>query len=169
MSQQNQNATILTVQIIAGALMSGVTMFSIVAFFVRSGDVSSEISLFSFMSIGLFALTLVISFVLSQSADKTRDNRLAGIESDLSQDEKTELLMPTFVTRTITKMAPLEGAGLFACVAYIISGEMANCGVVVAALVVMAFSFPTQGTFDNWANISGRDFGSRSDENSRDF
>lgn len=176
MSQQSENGkpTILVVQIIAGALMSGVTFFALVVFFVIRPEVSDGISLFSFLAIGFFAITLVISFVLSQSADKTRDNRMAGIESDLSQDEKTELLMPTFQTKTIMTLAPLEGAGMFACVAFMISGEYACCGVLVAALVVMAFSFPTQGKFDSWANIRGRDSkgqnsNDQNDENSRDF
>lgn len=178
MSQEfeGQRPTLLTVQIIAGALMQSVVIFTGVFVFLRDGEVK-EAPLILGVSFNVFFGAIIASVYISKLFAKKRDMRLDAYKEylhdekidDRYDEQKKEQVLPIFVIKTIVSSALMEGPAILAAVFFFVSGEWWLISIPVLALLVMAYTFPTQEKFNRWANIDGRDFSDRNDENSRDF
>jgi hypothetical protein len=138
-SDADREARLVPTRIIAIALMGGPTIFlGVVLFLVRSGTTENppedwhQFLDWIALGMGLWAFgahVLVPRLVKSQGADP----------------------LMSYQRATITRLAFSEGAALFGCVAYLITGRPMGAGVAIAMILFMAGAqFPSRYRLDNW-------------------
>src|SRR5690242_19409074 len=107
-----------TTRIVVGALMAGLMSFGVVAFLVSQKS-DGEPSVVSYVALLFFVITIFVSIVISQTSSSLAIKRIAA---GRPQEWRAELA-PVYASKTILSNAPLEGAGFFNCIAYIIDGH----------------------------------------------
>lgn len=137
-----------TFRLIHSALMIGMTLFSIVTIFITSEvqylsfEPDEKSSVFYYLIPAVVLLSIVLSEIVYRRT-KT---------SDLSKDAHQAL--SNLLTRHITRIAPLEGAGLFTIVAFLLTGNflfLCFTGLLLARFIAL---FPTNTRIDNWMGTS---------------
>ena len=167
--QQNSRgpaATLMTMRIIAGAMMSGVLMFAVVVLFLRNGP-PAEFPLLSYLGAGAavvaFVLRMVIPDLVGRSVlgiqlqqvqrDPADGNEIEDDRTDRGEAQTQQLLAAgasAFQTRTIVDYALLEGAAFFNLVAFMIEGQWWGFAAVGLLLACMVLAFPTLGRLEHW-------------------
>lgn len=140
-----ETAPIITVQIIAAALIVGPLAFAAIAYVTTLGRPPGDV-LIPYLAVGLAILAIFASLI----GPGLVANQQLGLPA-AKPDVSTMDLLGVYQTRIIIRAAILEAAALFCCVAFLISRIWWTLGTAFGLIVLMAVLFPTQGRFDNWA------------------
>ena len=142
----NLHSWIRTSQIIAGALMLGVTTFGIVAA-VIGGKSPAAAPIVAYLAVAFAAQVIALRFFIPSLVVKWQ---LKTLQND-GDSLVTERLAGLFQTRMIIGMALLDGAALFNLIAYMIDGQWFSLATAGFLLLLMGMMFPTVREFESWA------------------
>jgi hypothetical protein len=152
-----------SMQIIAGALLIGVTTFlAIVLYLVlvqnggRGNLPPNNLPIVTFIAAAMIATLGPMSFfvpgIMTQSVlPKIVTGRLTpagGNPAAFATDGAK--LMALYQTTMIVGYALVEGAAFMGCVAYLLDGHWLALGVVAVAVALMLARFPTEGRVRSW-------------------
>ena len=150
-------------QIIAFALIQGVAVFLAVAVFLSWGRPPGDPILEQLAAV--FAAAAVLArFVIPAMVARGQVRQAKIMREELaardSNDDQLSLgeqkLYAVYQTTLIIGMAMLEGAALFAGVAYLVGRHPWGLGIMGALLGMMIFSFPTTGRIEHWVEEQRR-------------
>ena len=136
-------------QIIAGALIAGVTMFALLAIMMTM-DRAPEAPLISYIAAGSAALATLLRAIIPAAVARRKVDQLAN-SVDASDGGATESqLYRVYQTSMIIGMAMLEGTAFFCLIAYMGEANMLPLTATGVLLVLMFCSYPTQSRVDHW-------------------
>lgn len=145
-----QNTVFRSMQIIYGALITGVLLFGMVAIFVLQ---TADLNTFSLDVMGMVAIVFGITgSALGQYLYNTK------LQSVKNADTSTKL--QTWKTVLITRTALIEGPCLFAVVNLLIGGGQLFVIVYALLLAWMASNFPTRMKVKSDLDISDEEIDS---------
>jgi hypothetical protein len=149
----------MTLQIILGALASGLTTYLVVVLVIRGlPEAGGEPGLLTYCSIGFFLMMLVASSIvprvivqahvgqISRGAWKPTSN-----SANVDFSSESMQLLAVYQTQAIVRWAMLEGAGFFALTAYQLEGHWLSMAAAMLALALLLLHFPTRGRAENWS------------------
>lgn len=147
-----------TMQIIAAALITGVTLFLLlVSIQILTSDnrVGAEApGVLSYAALGLFVANTCMAVMIPGLMVRAGLDRLASLprSGDPLEDRRLAVdhLLNLRQTSLIVALALLEGAGFMGCMAFLIERNWYVAGTVVAAIVLMVFHFPTRPGVQFW-------------------
>ncbi len=152
-----------TMQVIAGALIAGASVFAVIATVIvlgrgqgqpADGDGWPVVTLAAFALLAFETpLSLLVPSMVSQSgvgqiAAGTWKPPEGADPAALATDEAK--LIAVYQTAMIVGMAMLEGGAFLGCVAYLIEGKHYVLAVVAVALMMIVFRFPTEYRVRAW-------------------
>jgi hypothetical protein len=150
-------------QIIAGAMIAGVVAFTLIAVVMVRGNGGAGLAppedrpILTFLAIGLLCVNVPLSLVLPDTILRRTIHAIAAGAltpkwANPEPDTRTpdDRLLAARQTGMIISLALLEGVGFLAGMAYLLEGQLYALGVVVVAVVLMAWHFPTQTGVQNW-------------------
>jgi hypothetical protein len=153
---------ILTTQIIAAALLTGLLAFAGIALMLvqqqgRGLNPPAGPPIESWVALGFFVAALVLWAVLPRWVARAQVARVAAgtwtpnprLAASANATDAVKLLA-VFQSRTVMASALLEAPGFFAGIAYLLEGQPFALGVVGAAVLLMWASFPTRGRIERW-------------------
>lgn len=151
-------ATVRTMQIIAGALIVGVVLFSAIAWFVvpRGGPPHDTSPLISVLGAAGAVVQVVLAFIVPFKLQQPASRKLVEsmlppqVREKLGQSTEQSGLLAVYQTRMIVAMALLEGAAFFNIVAYIIEQNWWTFAVVGVLLLFLLGMFPTRTRVEQW-------------------
>ena len=148
---------VVPMQIIVGAMASGVMMFAVVVLAREGGDAPDEPTI-TYVALVISVASLAASFfVPNLVARAARDKMAKGQEPRLSVRTTVPFeagivgqLAKVFQVRLIITCAILEGPALFCLIAYMTEGSLIV--LVVAALLFFSIlsRFPTPRSLEDW-------------------
>lgn len=133
--------------IIAYAMMAGTALFALVAFYLNSSGNGPELDAILspttdlLLVCGLSLMCLIMSRVVSGKL-------LNGFPHEKRADDQSAL--SGYRSGIITRLALLEGAGLFACVFALLTGNLNLLLITGFMLVMMWQGRPTETEFAEW-------------------
>jgi hypothetical protein len=151
---------IWTMQIIAGAMVLGVSVFLVIALVLRgAGNMLQppDTSLISYVALAFGIMILVpyclVPNIVAKAAirQSARYRNAGGAESTAgpSNTEPSELCA-VFQTRLIISAALLEGVAFFALIAYIAEGQQLSLIQAIVFLGGLLLQFPTRSKVERW-------------------
>lgn len=161
-------------QIIVGALVSGVVVFLVVVLALGATGRQPEggtAPLLSYVSVGLVVVAVVARAALVAGlnaqgrkhivAGKWRDGSGAtaapGWRELFENEGDIGRLLALYQSQTVIGAAVLEAAGLFGCVAYLIEGGWFGPGAAVVIVgLMLALQFPTRASAAAWLSAQVR-------------
>lgn len=136
-------------QVIAAGLMMGLAIFLAIVGFVEAPAADpARAPVLTYLVVLLLVCGAAAAFVLPAVVTRQAVARLAG--GTEAGDALLGKLLEVRTTALILGLAPVEGAGLFAGIAYLIERHPLALGASLAALVVMATRFPTFASVADW-------------------
>jgi hypothetical protein len=149
---------LMTMRIIAGALVAGSVTFLLVALYIvqTSGPTGGQRPpdappILTWMALGLLAVETVVSFVIPPMIERATLARLsAAPPTGQGPADETAILLGTYQTRMIVTMALFEGASFFASIAYLVEGRPLALAVSAAAIAGLLMQFPTEWRLTQW-------------------
>jgi len=143
-TKTQMNNPLKTMQIIHGALMTGILLFIALAYFITEAPTNMEDnSMFTYLWLGLTIPALVAVFYFY-------NNRRSAWEHLSSQSAKEQ----AYQSRMIVIYALIEGPCLFGTVLYILSAETLYLAAVGVLLLVFLKLRPTTQSFNEDLGIS---------------
>lgn len=155
-------------QIIAGALIAGLTFFCLIVVFLVNGPAHvqlvgrNQLPIISFVAIAVFVGDVILSLVLPRIiARQGVQNVLSGKwEASRGQSQSrryppppatiADYLQLQLQTAMIVGLAVLEGAGFFACITYLLEGRIFVLCIIVAIILIMLMQVPTARRARQW-------------------
>lgn len=144
---------VLTMQVIAGALVAGSLTFLVVAVVLvqSSGTVGGTRPddappILTWMAVGLLALVAVVSFLVPPMIERAGLARLAGGPAPVEAAD----LVSVYQVRMIVTLALFEGASFFGSIAYLMEGRPLALAVSAAAIAAMLTRFPSEWGLNQW-------------------
>jgi hypothetical protein len=152
-----------TMQIIASAIVSGLIIFLVIAAVSgnrgRGRDGQNGLTMLTLVSLAALPIGGAASFLLPGIVARSLVRRAAsgnwppgGVA--LSDDEQ---LLAAYQTALICGLAPLEGAGFCAGVAYFTEGSVLALLCAALAAGLMLLRFPTVSRVADWVQRNRRD------------
>jgi hypothetical protein len=153
---------LFTMQIIAGALVTGVLVFVAIDLYLvlvqnRGGGLNppQPVPLLSWMALGMLAVTVPVSFLLPRFLTRSALQRIASGTWQLGPNVPIPAtdagkLLAVRQTTLILGLAPLEGAAFFGCIAYLMEASVLALSAVLVALLLMLWQFPTESNVRAW-------------------
>jgi hypothetical protein len=149
--------SLLTMQIIAGALIQGVIIFLIVVVFLPVPPNRLAV-LNSYIGLGFALLAMMMSLVVPNIImASTKKALVKGRPIDLPQQfgEVSSLgflapLAGLYQTKMIIAMALLEGAAFFNLVSYMMERQPFTLAVAGMLLLALVMNFPTRRGLEKW-------------------
>lgn len=149
---QQQQPSILTCQIIAGAMYMGVVIFAGIAFVIQSGRDAAD------AEPGELPILLIVAAVFTVTELAARQFVLMVYDRKLKEEirgfdpetDSTDRFLALYQTRLIVTMAMLEGGAFLGVVVYLIEGHWGGLAIAGFLLMLMAFGFPTESKFREW-------------------
>lgn len=144
-----------TTQVISVAMVSGTFVFLGIVFIMGRAGEPDEM-LISSIAAASVVFALIGQWIIPWAATQASVRNLASqLERAPSRGVTVppawvEALTRLFVTRTILKMAILEGSAMFSLAAYLIEGHLWILGAYAIAVGAMLLQFPTQTSLANW-------------------
>lgn len=155
---------VFTMQIIAGALVAGLVGFAGVAIVMQlnQADVGqgapnralpiltlvAAIMLLTEGTLGLLLPSVILRSILQKIAAGTWNPEGSERRPDWANDDVK--LLAARQTALIIGLALLEGAGMMACIAYLLEGNLLTLGMVAVIVGLMLWRFPTVGGVRYW-------------------
>lgn len=142
-----------TIQIIAGALITGVLMFFGVVILISQGAVLGRggPSLITIMGAGFAGVMIVAHLMLPSVIRRAQMHQLSGQDVDnVTRESRISTLLPLYRTEMIVTFAVLEGAAFFNLIALLIDGHAASLIVVVLLLMMMLVKIPSKTRVTWW-------------------
>jgi hypothetical protein len=155
-------ALVWITQVIAGAIVTGALIFlGIAVYVVQAHGVQNapEVPLLSYVASAFVAVNMVLSFIIPDAVVRSRLVAIAtrkgtGRQPALAGEPRdATALLAVYQTRTIVAYALLEGAALFAGIAYLLEGEPLALIAATGAVLVMLLNFPTRGRVERWLEL----------------
>jgi hypothetical protein len=145
-------------QMIVGSLVTGCTIFLVIALFVSAGrGAAGGPPLVSYIATacGVMALltrALIPPKIIGTGRQKIlcQEGRAAGRGDALDGPSIVGRLLQLFATSTIVPCAVIEGATFFLLVAYVIEGWPPAVMAAVALIAVLALHMPTRSRAIHW-------------------
>ena len=152
---------LLTMRIIAGALMMGVIMFSGIATMtllnVQPGQgqqpAPADTTPLIYFGIGGAVMAVVLRFVVPSMIARSLVAGIAKMAKNGTSTGSKELfgrLLVAAQTKMIIEDALLEGACFFNLIVVMVSRSMIPAGIVGGLFFLLAANFPTKGKLANW-------------------
>ena len=147
MTVQNSAELLATVQrlrVIGTALVFGVVVFAAVVWFgmgVRPAPF--ELAIVSLVAAAFSVIDFVVHLILPGMVAQQAVKQLGPKPSE------SHLLL-VYQTKTIIRLAMLEGAALFCVVAYILDHQIWTLGIAAALVVFMFASIPSKTRIAHW-------------------
>jgi hypothetical protein len=153
-----------TMRIIAGALLSGVTIFlAIVLYLVlvendgHGLNPPVDLPFLSVASLVLLLMEAPLSFIVPANITRKAVQQIAqgtwlgpqGTDPSAFPTDAAKLLA-VYQTAMIVGLAMLEGAAFFGCIAYLVEGHAVGLGVVILAVLLQILRFPTESRVRAW-------------------
>lgn len=140
-----------TMQLIAAAVLMGLAVFVVIVTFLVQ-DQPPEAGRVPFVTyLGLFLLAAMVPLALLLPAVALRGPLEAALRQAVTIDEPLlARLLAIRQTQLILALAPLEAAGFFNGIAYLLERDALALGGALGALVVMATRFPTFASLSTW-------------------
>lgn len=151
-------------QIIATALLLGMVIFLAIVLFlvlVQNNGAgmapAGNVPMISIVAVVLLVVQAPLAFLLPAFVTRSALRQIAsgawrspaGADpADFSTDASKLLIVRQ--TMTILGLALLEGAALFACVAYLLEAQSFTLAAVLVALLLMLVNFPTAERVRTW-------------------
>lgn len=135
-----------TAQIIVGALMMGQIIFLGIALMQGQGK-PAVLGPIALLGAVITAMMILVATILSRLSPVAAIRKLA----EQRPENWRTALAPIYTTKTILANAPIEGAGFFNGVAYLIHAHWISLACAGIGLALMAITFPSQMKFESWA------------------
>jgi len=144
---------LLTMQIIAAALMIGVISFlGVVLFLVYAqqggqGQMAGDLPIVSLVAIAMFVINTPLALFLPNQIAKSALKQMStsgGKEADIAD------LLNVRQTTMIIGLALLEGTAFCACIGFLLDADTGSLVVVGLCLLLMLALFPTRNRVRNW-------------------
>jgi hypothetical protein len=150
--------SLVTMQIIAGALIQGVVIFLVVVVFFLPVPPNRLAVLNSYIGLGLALVAMAMSLVVPNIiVASTKKSLVKGRPIDLPKQfgEVSDLgflapLAGLYQTKMIIAMALLEGAAFFNLVSYMMERQPFTLAVVGMLLLALVMNFPTRRGLEKW-------------------
>lgn len=150
--------SLLTMQIIAGALIQGVVVFLVVVVFLLPPPPNRVAVFSSYIGLGFALVAMAMSLVVPNIIlASTKKSLVKGKPSELLKQygEVSNLgflapLTGLYQTRMIIAMALLEGAAFFNLVSYMMERQPFTLAVVGMLLLALVMNFPTRRGLEKW-------------------
>lgn len=150
--------SLLTMQIIAGALIQGVVVFLVVVMFFLPVPPNRLAVLNSYIALGFALVAMVMSLVVPNIiVASTKKSLVKGRPIDLPKQfgEVSNLgflapLAGLFQTKMIIAMALLEGAAFYNLISYMMERQPFTLAVVGMLLLALVMNFPTRRGLEKW-------------------
>jgi hypothetical protein len=153
---------LLTMRIVAGALLLGVLIFLGLVLFmvlVQNNGVGTappgDLPILSLLAVAFFVIQAPLSFIVPRFQLRTALRQIASATWKLppgasATDFRTDAskLLAVRQTSMIVGLALLEGAAFFACIAYLLEAQPWVLATVLAAVLLMIVTFPSEGESD---------------------
>lgn len=139
--------------LICAALLSGVLVFTVVAFFWVGVDrIETAFSIMAVVGVVAGAFSYVSAGVVPALIASPRVAGDSARDSDpaVAEDRRRHRLAAEFVTRSILRMALLEGGILMNLVIFLIDRSAFSLGMAVFGLLCMLISLPYPGRMLGW-------------------
>lgn len=142
-----------TSQIIVGALMMGQIIFLGIALMQGQGKpaVFGPVALLGAV---ITAMMILVATIVSRISPTAAIRKLA----EEHPDNWRTALAPIYTMKTILANAPIEGAGLFNGVAYLLHAHWLSLACAGIGLALMAITLPSQAKFESWAEQVQREY-----------
>jgi hypothetical protein len=151
---------VLTMQIIVGALMTGVLAFLVIVLGMTLGQelpARGSLPVVSLVSVAMLAVNALLSWVLPDVMTNRAVRQIAAgtwapppnLAPSLYATDAAKLLVVRQTTLLIAA-ALLESVGFLGCIAYLLEQQPFALAVVAASLVAPAALFPTVGRVRAW-------------------
>ena len=150
---------LLTMRIIAGALMMGVIIFGLIVAMQFNGNQPNPgqpqvpqrgiPDLLTYIGAGMALLMILLRFTIPPLVARTLIRQIRRNESTGTRETLGRLLMAA-QTKMIIEYAMLEGAAFFNLIAVMTEHSMISIGVVIVLLSLMLLNFPTMNKLVNW-------------------
>ena len=160
-----------TLQIIAAALLMGVTTFFAIALFIRFGQANAQglgapgrLPVITYMACVFWLANLVLAALIPRIQTRTALRQIANGTwqppggTQVGGDSILHKLLMVRQTTLITSLAILEGGAFFACIAVIVEGQLLAIGVVVGSVLLMLAQFPTEQRIQRWLESQASGF-----------
>lgn len=160
---ENLQARLRIMQMIAGAMIAGVAIFLGIVLFMVHVQKKDEglarpggLPVISWVAVALLAVNAPLAFFLPSSRIQSALRRLAasagrpGQPSPPQKAADVSALLTIKQTSMITALAMLEGVAFLGCIAYLLEAQPFALGVVVLALLLMLSIFPTGSRLGDW-------------------
>jgi hypothetical protein len=150
--------SLVTMQIIAGALIQGVVIFLVVVVFFLPVPPNQLAVLNSYFGLGFalvaMAMSLVVPNVIVASTKKSLvKGRPIDLPKQFGEMSNLGFLAPLaglYQTKMIIAMALLEGAAFFNLISYMMERQPFTLAVVGMLLLALAMNFPTRRGLEKW-------------------
>lgn len=155
-SEDLARSTVRTVQIIVGALVTGVLVFAGIAVLQRINRPPQQEALLAYLGAGFAATALgvrsVIGCITAASFRKRIASGSAPIAPSIASGNPTDgdRLLLAFQQKTIIESALVEGAAFFVLVTFLTVGQWWSLGISAVLVVVLLVPFPTFDRVENW-------------------
>jgi hypothetical protein len=136
----------LTLQIIVGALIAGVSLFTGYVIFTGKLQLPPQGEMLSLMAVGMAAVMVPLHFLVPAMVER-------AALANLGVNAGPQTLMGVFMTRTIIAAALLEGAALTSGFALLAEHRSWVLGVTATLLVLMAMQIPTVTRIEHWLEL----------------
>ena len=150
-----------TIRLIIAALALGMIAFgAMVVFMITGGVLSTDPALANILLLALLGLAFAeaAAYVVLRAVflKRVREEWTGAVADETSVPG----VLGAFVTLSLIGAAMAEGIGLFGTVILMLTGAWLAIIAPAAALIVIAFLFPTHGKFTSFAsNVTGRHWG----------
>ena len=159
--------SLLVMQIIAGALLFGVAIFLTIALIIVQGQKNGaglappgNLPIVSIVAVSFFVLQGPFAFIIPGIMTGNALRKIvAGAwqpppgANPSSFDGDSSKLMLLRHTTLIVRLAILESAAFFGCIAYLLEGQIFVLSEVLVALFLMLASFPTFYRVRYWLEL----------------
>ena len=141
---QAMKPKILAMIIIVGALIAGLTIFTLLILFIRDNPkFTRDLGIIPLVGLGFALIAFTASAIAGLIQKRLTVVAIAKNSSDKS--DNTELLkiaLPRYQANTIIRCALIEGASFFNVLVYYLSGSVFNFAIVVLGLILLFLNMP---------------------------
>ncbi len=139
-NERQISATLMTLRIIAGALIMGVITFSVIAISQGSENPNQGWSILFWVAIGGAVVAIIASQVASAIIPRSATTQGISVERALA----------IYSQRTIVGLAILEGAALLTVVIFLIEGQWVLLAATAFLILLMLLRIPSRGRLIQW-------------------